>query len=128
MTHPQKILVDSCIWIDHLHESDPQLLHLLNNGIILTHPFIIGEMALGSLAHREAVLTSLRLLPQAPVATDEEVLEMVQLRQFFSRGIGYIDAHLIASLFLSSDIKFWTRDKRLAAIVREHHLLFEAAH
>jgi hypothetical protein len=70
----------------------------------------------------------MRLLPQAPVATDEEVLDMIDVRGLFARGIGCVDAHLLASLFLGPNITLWTRDKRLAEIAREHEFLFEAVH
>ena len=79
------------------------------------HPFVIGEIALGQLRQRVSILMSLRELPQALVAEDAEVLILIQKAALFGLGIGYVDAHLLASVRLTSDIRLWTRDKRLLA-------------
>ena len=78
------------------------------------HPFIVGELALGSMAGRGAVLDALRLLPAAAVATDDEVLGFVDRHRLFGIGIGYVDAHLLAATVLSDGTRLWTRDRRLA--------------
>jgi len=109
------ILVDTSVWIDHLRHGDVELTRLLNTGQVLTHQFVIGELALGSLQNRNIVLTTLQNLPLATVASDEEVLHFIESHGLFGTGIGYIDAHLLAAVRLSSGAWLWTRDKRLLA-------------
>jgi len=77
------------------------------------HPFVLGELALGSLRQRDVILTSLRDLPQASVASDEEVLRFIAERRLFGLGIGYVDAHLLAAARLTAGATLWTRDARL---------------
>jgi len=109
------ILVDTSIWIDHLRQRDERLSKLLNQGQVLAHPFVIGELALGSLQNRAAILGALQDLPQAPVATEGEVLSFIEQNTLYGLGIGYIDAHLLAAVRLSPGATLWTRDKRLLA-------------
>ena len=110
------ILVDTSVWIDHLRAGDKELQALLNTGQVLMHPFILGELACGNLRNRNEVLTLLNNLPRAPVANDHEVLLFIERHSLMGRGIGYIDAHLLASVALCAPARLWTRDKRLAAI------------
>lgn len=109
------ILVDTSIWIDHLRQCDERLSKLLNQGLVLAHPFVIGELALGSLQNRAAILGALQDLQQAPVATESEVLSFIEQNALYGIGIGYIDAHLLAAVRLSPGTTLWTRDKRLLA-------------
>jgi predicted nucleic acid-binding protein len=110
------ILVDTSIWVDHLRRTDEQLVSLLNTGTVLTHPFVIGELALGSLHRRDVVLGALRNLPRAVAADDDEVLRFIDAEALAGIGIGYIDAHLLASTRLTPDASFWTRDRRLLSV------------
>jgi hypothetical protein len=107
------ILADTSIWIDHLRSTDRELTKLLNQGKIVIHPFIIAELALGSLRERNHTLALLDLLPQLRVAQLSEVRLMIEARRLYSLGIGLTDAHLIASVFINSPTLLWTRDKRL---------------
>ncbi len=107
------ILVDTSVWIDHLRYGDAGLTALLNTGQVLGHRFVMGELALGNLQNRDMVLDSLQDLPQAGVATDEEVMHFIAQHALFGIGIGYIDAHLLAAVRLSPGALLWTRDKRL---------------
>ena len=110
------ILVDSSVWIDHLRSGDRALASLLEAGRALAHPFVIGELALGSLRQREAVLDALRGLPRAVVASDGEVLQFIDRQALYGLGIGYVDAHLLASTRLTPGALLWTRDKRLLSV------------
>ena len=112
------ILVDTSVWVDHLRRSDAALVTALTAGQVLMHPFVIGEIALGSLRQRRLVLTMLRDLPSAFVASDEETMDFIELHRLAGRGIGYVDAHLLASTRLSA-APLWTRDKRLRALASE---------
>ncbi|MEM9605519.1 MAG: type II toxin-antitoxin system VapC family toxin [Pseudomonadota bacterium] len=113
------LLVDTSVWVDHLRRNDPALVTALLDGRVVCHPHIIGELALGSLAHRVAILTLLRALPGVTVAQDDEVLTVIEQRQLFGRGIGFVDCHLLASLLLTPGTALWTRDKRLADVAAE---------
>ncbi|MFC5475029.1 type II toxin-antitoxin system VapC family toxin [Paraherbaspirillum soli] len=107
------ILIDTSVWIDHLRHSDAELSRLLNSGLVLAHPFVTGELALGNLQKRDVILGTLQNLPQACVATDEEVMRFIDQNNLFGLGIGYIDAHLLAAVRLTPGSLLWTRDKRL---------------
>lgn len=109
------ILVDTSVWIDHFRQGDVELTRLLNAGQVLTHRFVIGELALGNLQNRNIIISTLQNLPQATVASDEEVLRFIERQALFGSGIGYIDAHLLAATLLSPGSFLWTRDKRLLA-------------
>jgi predicted nucleic acid-binding protein len=107
------LLVDSGIWIDHMRKNDADLHEALMAERILSHPFVTGEIAMGSLKDRHDVLDLLARLPQADQARDEEVLDLVEQRRLFSLGLGWVDAHLLASTLLTADAGLWTRDRRL---------------
>jgi predicted nucleic acid-binding protein len=109
------ILVDTSVWVDHLQRGDTALADLLNASRVLAHPCVTGELALGSLSQRDMILSALKDLPQACVATDDEVLRFIGHHMLFGIGIGYVDAHLLASVRLTPGAALWTRDKRLLA-------------
>jgi hypothetical protein len=110
------ILVDTSVWIDHLRAGDRALAALLAAGAVLTHPFVVGELALGNLRQREIVLNALMDLPRASLASDAEVLHFIDQHLLFGRGIGYIDAHLLAAVRLTAGAELWTKDKRLHGV------------
>lgn len=109
------ILVDTSVWIDHLRAGDEELAALLNSTQVLMHSFVVGELACGNLHNRETVLRLLQDLPQAPLASDAEVLFFIERHRLMGRGMGYIDAHLLAATALADPARLWTRDRRLAA-------------
>lgn len=121
------ILVDTSVWIDHLRQGDEHLAQLLGSGLVLTHPYVTGELALGGLQNRSAVLGSLKDLPQACVATDDEVLQFIETNAIFGLGIGYVDAHLLAAARLAPGTQVWTRDKRLLSASTNLGLAYRAA-
>lgn len=110
------ILADSSVWIDHLRRSDTILAGLLDAGRILAHAFVIGELACGTIRRRGEILSLLRDLPQARLASDDEVLSFIERHRLMGLGIGYVDAHLLASTALTADARLWTRDRRLANV------------
>ena len=107
------ILVDTSVWIDHLRAGNKHLVDLLNSSQVLAHPFVIGELACGNLHKRDDVLRLLNDLPRAPLASQEEVLHFIERNQLMGKGIGFIDAHLLASTALADAAIIWTLDKRL---------------
>jgi predicted nucleic acid-binding protein len=110
------ILVDTSVWVDHLRKGDQVLGRLLFAGRVLAHPFIVGELSLGVLRQREAVLGALMDLPQATIATEEEVFRFIEANGLPGSGIGYVDAHLLAATRLTPGAAIWTRDKRLSEV------------
>jgi predicted nucleic acid-binding protein len=113
------ILIDTSVWVDHLRAGDDAVVGLLGAGRVLAHPFVIGELALGNLRHRQAVLTSLQDLPQATVATEQEVMRFIDQQSLAGLGIGYIDTHLLASTQLTNSASLWSRDKRLLRVAEQ---------
>jgi predicted nucleic acid-binding protein len=113
------ILIDTSVWIDHLRADNSALKRLLNAGRALTHPFVIGELALGQMRQRETILAALSDLPRAELATDAEVLGFINRETLFGRGVGYLDVHLLASVRLTAGAKLWTRDTRLRHVAAE---------
>lgn len=109
------ILVDSSVWIDHLRHADEILTELLSRQQVVMHPFVIGELAIGNLTSRAAVLQDLQDLGQVFVAHDDEVLRLIEQEHLFGLGLGYVDAHLLAAAQLTPETFLWTCDKRLSA-------------
>ena len=107
------ILADTSVWADHLRAADALLTACLEVQEILWHPFVIGELAMGSMPRYDATLASLNNLKQIEVARPDEVLHLIRQHRLMGTGIGYIDAHLLASVKLVPGTQFWTRDKRL---------------
>jgi predicted nucleic acid-binding protein len=110
------ILVDTSVWVDHLRLASAILTELLDDDQVLGHPFVLGELALGNVRQRDALLSDLRELPQAVVAEDHEIIRLIDREALFGRGIGYVDAHLLAAARLTAGSKLWTRDRRLQAV------------
>ena len=106
------ILVDSSVWIDHFREVVPELVAMLDRGEVTTHPFVVGELACGNLSNRGEMLELLAQLPAASIADHDEVMEFIQSRRLYSRGIGYVDVHLLASVAIDGT-RLWTNDRRL---------------
>jgi predicted nucleic acid-binding protein len=107
-------LVDTSVWVAHLRSGHPELRVHLEHGAVYGHPFVTGEIACGSLRNRQEVLDRFDALPQAPSATELEVRTLLERRALHGRGIGWIDAHLIASALLAK-APLWTLDRRLHA-------------
>jgi len=118
------ILVDTSVWVDHLRDGTPALAAALEQGRVLTHPFVLGELACGKLKNRGEVLQLLGELPAAPMATDPEALDFIERRALMGRGIGYVDVHLLASVALAGTAQLWTQDKRLAAVAADLELAY----
>jgi len=108
------ILVDTSLWVDHLRTGHPILARVLERGLVLGHPWVIGELALGHLGQRAEVLGLLSSLPQATVATAMEILTLIEGNELSGTGIGYVDAQLLAATRLSPGATLWTDDRRLA--------------
>lgn len=113
------ILADTSIWVDHLRAGDAELAGLLQAGRVVGHPLVTAEIALGSLRNRGSVLALLDGLAQAPLASTDEVRLLIEAARLHGRGIGYVDAALVAACRLAPGLRLWTRDRRLAAVAGE---------
>jgi hypothetical protein len=110
------ILADTSIWIAHFRGAEFRLAQFLDAFVVVMHPHVLGELALGSFRNHEKILIDLKALPTAIVAEHDEVLELIGARNLHGRGIGYTDAHLVASALLQPPMKLWTGDRRLADV------------
>lgn len=108
------IVIDTSIWADHIHKAIPELALLLTGGLVLQHPFVTGELALGNPRDRQAMIAMLDSQPQVEVTEPGTLLEFAELHGLAGTGIGYVDAHLLLAAH-SRDAQLWTRDKRLHA-------------
>jgi hypothetical protein len=118
------ILADTSVWIDHFRMNVPELhAGLARNGVVI-HPFVAIELALGSLRDRQQTLAFLELLPQSQVAQHSEVRNMIEFHKMYCKGIGFVDAHLVASCLLTPGTLLWTRDAALSRIARSLGILF----
>ncbi len=113
------ILVDTSVWIDHLHKAESTLDDVLARDEVVCHTLVIQELALGSIKDRRLLLNSLVLLRACPLLTQAEILGLVDARQLWGRGLNAIDCHLVGSLLLLPGTFLWTRDKRLRTISGE---------
>ncbi|MGO9411444.1 MAG: type II toxin-antitoxin system VapC family toxin [Spirochaetia bacterium] len=114
-------LVDTSVWVDHFRKGNSTLSQLLNESQVLTHPFVIGELACGNLKNRTEILKLLKELPPAVVAENNEVMQFIEKNRLYGVGIGWIDAHLIASALLS-EATVMTLDKQFGNAVSRLNL------
>lgn len=117
-------LVDTSVWVDHLRTDVPALRRLLDDDLVLCHPLVIGELACGNIKHRAEVLDSLAVLPTTPTIEHEEVLMFIETHKFFGQGLGWIDAHLLASAVLGH-VALWTLDQSLRTAAKKLRCNFE---
>jgi len=118
------ILVDTSIWIDHLRQANPLLSQLLTSQQVMQHSMIIGELACGNLSNRKQLISLWQQLPSANEATHEEVIHSIEQKQWMGRGIGWVDAHLLASVLLTPHTSLWTNDSRLKKLAQQQHIVF----
>ena len=109
------ILADTSVWIDYFREGLPALAERLRRSTVVMHPFVVGELACGNFSNRDATLELLQQLRSVTVADHDEILSFIRGRELYGRGIGYVDAHLLAAAVLDG-CQLWTRDKRLHAL------------
>jgi predicted nucleic acid-binding protein len=121
------VLVDTSVWVSHLKAGNAELANLLNDGNVLCHPFIVGELACGNLRDRSLVLSYLQLLPMSVEVEHDEVLSFIADNHLMGKGIGYVDAHLIASAVLT-DASLWTLDRKLSNAADILHIKFQGTH
>ena len=106
------VLVDTSVWVEHLRRRDSKLAKLLADGEVLCHPFVIGELACGSLRARREILALLAALPSLETASNDAVLEFIERQRLSGKGLGWVDLHLLAAC-ARARVALWTLDKRL---------------
>lgn len=112
------ILVDTSVWIKHLREGDKNLVRLLEQGLVVGHPFIIGELACGGIKNRHEIISLLNDLPSTDILDHYDIMEFIEYREIMNTGIGYVDVHLLASA-LVSETPLWTFDKALKKVANQ---------
>lgn len=112
------ILVDSSVWVDHFDQADAVLVTLLEEELVVGHPFVTGELAMGSMGERESALLGLRELEQTVTAEPDEVVWFVTQNELYGLGLSYVDAHLLVSAMLTPGTLLWTRDQTLLRIAK----------
>jgi hypothetical protein len=120
------VLVDTSVWVSHLRDGNAELSVLLNNGEVLSHPFIVGELACGNLKDRVVIISYLEFLPMSQTARHEEVMAFIEGHRLMGKGLGYVDLHLLVSAVLT-DVPLWTLDRRLAQAAGSLHFRYQAS-
>lgn len=111
------ILADTCVWIDHIRKENQSFSHALSNGSILAHEYVIGELSTGNLSNRAEQLGTYLLMQRATTASFDEVFQMIEQHRLWGKGLGWTDAHLLASARLDA-VALWTFDHALIAAAR----------
>jgi predicted nucleic acid-binding protein len=118
------VLIDTNIWVDHFQQTSTHVSALLDAGRVAMHPYIVAELALGGLRDRELTLASLELLPELPVAELHEVRQLIEARKLYTLGVGFVDAHLIASVIIvQTPTELWTNDDALQRVAESFGFL-----
>ena len=106
------VLVDTSVWVQHLRHGSNELRRLLDDGEVLCHPFVVGEIACGNIRNRDEVINLLQSLPEVLVAEHDEVIQFLHDNKLSGSGLGWIDLHLLAAASLSR-AGLWTMDRAL---------------
>jgi predicted nucleic acid-binding protein len=118
------VIVDTSVWVDHFRRGNGVLYRLLEQGEVVCHSFVVGELACGNLKNREEVLSLLQSLPSAPTLDEDEVLYFIEKNRLMGKGLGLVDVHILAASLLST-IPLWTKDKKLRNIAKALEIAYE---
>ena len=113
------VLLDTSVWINHFKRNDPLVVRLLEEHLVVVHEFVIAELACGSLRARDETLRYLKDMPRLQPISTGEVMEFIDARTLFSRGVGLVDVQLLGSVVVAGDTLLWSRDKRLSEVAAE---------
>ena len=113
------ILVDTSVWVGHFKQRNEHLVALLESDRVVCHPYVVMEVACGTPPNRRTIIAMLAELESTPLATSDELLELIERRRLYGRGCGLVDISVLASAFLGEQTLIWTLDKRLAAVAAE---------
>ncbi len=115
----ESVLVDTSVWVGHFKQRNEHLVALLETGLVVCHPYVVVEVACGTPPRRSEVLRMLSSLESAPVATSDELLDLVHRQGLYGRGCGFVDLSLLASAMLSGRLLLWSLDKRQGAVAAD---------
>ena len=115
--------MDTSVWVSHLRQADKDLGTLLLEAEAMSHDFVIGELACGGLKNRKEILSLLQSLPRAPLVSQDELLYFIENHSLNGMGIGFVDAHLLASAKLAN-IPLWTFDKKIKLVATKLSVLY----
>lgn len=118
------VLVDSSVWVGHFKQRNEYLVALLEADVVVCHPYIVAEVACGTPPNRQAIISMLAEMESPPLATQEELLNLLATRQLYGRGCGFVDLSLLASALLSEKTLIWTLDKRFESLASEANRAF----
>ena len=121
------VLVDTSVWVGHFKQRNERLVALLEAGRVVCHPYVVTEVACGTPPSRRAIIGMLAELESTPLATPEELLELIERRSLYGRGCGFVDISLLASALLKPQTLIWTLDKRLASVAAELNRAYRPA-
>ena len=121
------VLLDTSVWIQHFRESSDEVVRLLNDELVVSHEYVVAELACGSLKSREDTISYLKALVTLPTVSITEAMILIETRALFSRGIGLVDVQLLASTLISPDTQLWTRDNRLHDVAAELGIAYTIA-
>jgi predicted nucleic acid-binding protein len=106
------VLVDTSVWVSHLRLGNPKLQEMLQEGKVVSHPFIIGELTCGNISNRVEIISLMQSLPMLDIVEHEELLLFIEHNKMMGTGLGFVDVHLMAAAILAG-IPLWTQDKKL---------------
>ncbi len=121
------LLVDTSVWVDHFRRRNDELTRWLMQDAVLTHPWVLGELACGTPPARAQTLADLAALQPAKVATVDEVIVFVEREQLYGLGCGLVDLGLLASTLITPGARLWTLDRRLASLAERFCVAHPAA-
>lgn len=121
------VLVDTSVWVNHFRTSNPELLPLLANDLVLTHPLIRGEISCGTLPDRARTLADLAELRHVSLATVPETIDFIERQKLYGKGVGFIDFQLLASTVLTAGALLWTADNKLRALAQHLNVQHDIA-
>ena len=119
------ILADTSIWIDHFRGGLSGLQSRLDQGEIMIHPFVIGELLLSGVNRRPVAVAELRQLPLSPMPRAEETEALIMGESLDGRGVGYVDTVLLTAVRLHPGARLWTQDRKLHAVAAGMSVAFE---
>ena len=118
------VLVDSSVWVGHFKHRNEHLVALLEVDAVVCHPYIVAEVACGTPPGRRAIISLLAELEAVPMATQDELLALLETRRLFGRGCGFVDLSLLAAVLINEMTLIWTLDKRFEQIAIELNRAF----
>ena len=107
------ILADTSIWVDYFRKQNNYFVERLDDDLVVMHPLVYGELVCGGLPKRRDILSQINSLPLLPVVANPEVVAFIKKHNLAGKGIGYIDAHLLAAVAQADSIRLYTHDTHL---------------